>query len=237
VISSISSSIEARKEVISMARLLITLLIVYTILTAIVGNVTAGTITSIGNVVGGGYIFVDWLTTTSPNNDNVTATEFNFNQLKENTFFLNFSSIDIVFNVANSGGTTEYEFFTGPHNFTVIEWNGYKVELGFGTGSNFTRSIQGDGLDFDTPDMDPPIVTTFFQHLTHSQDVVEFSDGIVPVGYSPLVFFSVDVPDNLSEFTFRATPSPVPEPTTILLVGSGLVGLVGFGRKRLYKKA
>ena len=35
------------------------------------------------------------------------------------------------------------------------------------------------------------------------------------------------------------TPSsaPVPEPSTILLVGTGLLGIIGFGRKRLNKKA
>ena len=31
--------------------------------------------------------------------------------------------------------------------------------------------------------------------------------------------------------------NPVPEPSTILLVGTGLLGIIGFGRKRLNKKA
>jgi len=144
--------------------------------------------------------------------------------------------VDIVFDVDPTGGVTEYSFREGVSNSTGVDWSGYTIQLGFGTGTGFVPSTPGDGLDFDGPLFNSPIdFTVFFPSaIPTSEDEIVASGGIHPNGLFSLPYFrfSVDVPDTFSSFTLRQFPTAVPEPSTVLLTALGLAVLVPLARRK-----
>jgi hypothetical protein len=191
------------------------------------GTVAKAGIIPIGgatSVVGGGTASITGPFTPAPNN-NPTSTSSNFAAIQK-TFTSSKTPIDIVFNVNNSQGITEYLLAEGVSNLTGVAWNDFHVELGFGTGDRFTLANPAFGLQFDNT---PPPSSTDFPTSALSPQKLDFSNGHVASGLGASLAFTIDVPDTTTagsyQFTLREFPSVVPEPSAFVLAGLGIAAL------------
>ena len=161
----------------------------------------------------------------APNNDDQVGVSPNLVQVLQKNY-VGIGTVDLVFTVADTGGTTEYRINEGVANNTGIGWTGYHIELGYGIGSGFVSATPGGGLDFDSPDYNSPVTfgAVFPSHIVTELDI--FASGALPnTGFAGGIVFHLDVPDGLGEFTLRQSPIPFPEPAAcgVLLCGLGLL--------------
>ena len=162
----------------------------------------------------------------APNNDDVVGVSPN-ELFVTQKHYTGVGPVDIEFTVEPTGGTTEYTIYEGVSNSTGFAFDTYRLELGFGMGSDFVQSAPGDGLDFDAPDYNlPTSFAPFFGTVAVAEDVITASGGSLPDGAFSLPYFqfAIDIPDGISSFTLRQVPTAVPEP-----VSASLMAMLGLG--------
>ena len=121
------------------------------------------------------------------------------------------TTIDIRENYINVANTTTG--WLGGSGF-----NGFVLTDTFGTIPDFTAFSLGS---FSGPLGTAPILS--------------FSADQLSVNFNALDTNNIRGGQTNYTFSFSTAAAPVPEPSTMLLLGSGLVGLIGYGRRRLKK--
>jgi len=162
---------------------------------------------------------LDAVLTFAPDTEGVGAENFNF--VLYTADFADNDRRDLILDIADSPGTTQYRFAGRIVNENPRDIQGVVIELGFLTSGNFVPATPGDGLDFSLDDSGGvrseafgtfPVIVTQFNRLT-------FRGGrIVANGGWETLAFSVDVPSTGQDYqmVLRHTVQGIPEPTSMI---------------------
>jgi len=153
--------------------------------------------------------------------------EMNFNMRVINTELAGFSGFP------GAKAPLDYGELIGPNPPNGLLWS----------------SNSNDSMLWTTVDMwNDPFVTHSGIWNNLNNKYLGFEMGIAPDSFYGWIQLDTDAFNNVTlidyayegisstPITAGATSAPVPEPSTMLLLGSGLIGLAGYGRKKFFKK-
>lgn len=231
------------------ARLASALLVLGALATAS-GGAKAGTITAFAGVGPDGNMIT---IPTGPDGGSVTVrggevsvsrttdSMGNFTGYTINKSFTSFDPIDIVITVTDSTppGTAVTHFAENLRNDGRAAWFDYHFVLGYGVGTPFTPVGPGAPV---FPRFPTPTVDGFDLNSQLGNGLVFLGGSLAPLSDTRSTF-DLETPNSTAippedqifengqpvgyRFTLREQPSPIPAPVSVVLLGTGLGGLLG----------
>lgn len=118
-------------------------------------------------------------------------------------------------------------------NVNTISWQQYNLSFAFSPRPGLILPSSGIEVYWN----DALIAAYWTSGVGLTNTVWSISNNLVTATgvSSTLRFMATGTSDGLGSLIDDVKLSPVPEPSTLLLLGSGLVGLVGFGKKKIRK--
>jgi hypothetical protein len=142
--------------------------------------------------------------------------------------FDSLNPIDIPFACNASSGVTEYFIQEIVSNHSGVDWNGFKLLLGIGTGATFSGPFTASSTitTFGYPPFAPAPTSSTFSTLGPPSIIMEWSGAVLPSGADMNLTLSILATDFPLNLTLRSFPIAVPEPATIVLFAVGAAGLL-----------
>jgi hypothetical protein len=123
--------------------------------------------------------------------------------------------------------TTETGVYTGAPLLTPITYNGFQFNPAVSSVTPlWTFNVGAINYSFDVTSM-----TSFYDATLHQWDIGGNGTALV-TGHTPTpAIWNVDLSQSGASIVFDSTAAAVPEPSILVLIGGGFVGLAGFFRK------